>query len=358
MVIGLLGIVVMMQVFSMAEAQKRTTSGSDDAISSGAISLNGIQRDIQQSGWGISAVQVIGCDSTGWASGATIPLTPITINPAGITGDVNTDTLLVVSGNGNGTVEGDLINSQPAGGDPFLTAVSPNVYDVHTAGSFTPGATAALGDKVVAVPATRPATCTLPRTWITGVNRPNVAVNSGVAGMVGGRLFNLGMLPTARVYAIRNNNLMVCDFTTRDCAADTSAMTQAQIDAIWVSIANNVVSLRAQYGRDTNAIPMDGIVDVWDRTTPTTACGWVRTSAIRIALVARSTQPEKTLDWPLLTQHVTPAAPGWAGSANIAITLPNVVSPSWATWQDFRYKVFETVVPLRNVTSLGVVTGC
>lgn len=189
MVIGLLGIVVMMQVFSVAEAQKRTTTGGDDAISSGAISLNGIQRDIQQSGWGISDVRVIGCNVSGLvAGGASIPLVPVTINPAGITGDANTDTLLVIYGNGNGTVEGDLINSQPATGDPVISAVYPNVYAVNAAASFTvaqAGPPVVLADRVVAMPQTRATPCNLTLTTVTGVNRPNVGVAAGVAAMLG-----------------------------------------------------------------------------------------------------------------------------------------------------------------------------
>ena len=56
LVIGMLGIIVMMQVFAMFEAQKRTTTGGDDAISSGSIALYSLQRDIQHAGWGISAI--------------------------------------------------------------------------------------------------------------------------------------------------------------------------------------------------------------------------------------------------------------------------------------------------------------
>jgi type IV pilus assembly protein PilW len=72
MVIALLGILVMTQVFSLFEGQRRTTSGGDDAITAGGIALYGIQRDIQQSGWGIGSAQLIGCTVTGqWGSGTT-----------------------------------------------------------------------------------------------------------------------------------------------------------------------------------------------------------------------------------------------------------------------------------------------
>ena len=154
MVIGMLGIIVMMQMFSFFEAQKRTTTGGDDAISSGSIALYGLQRNIQQSGWGFTAAQVIGCVVTGkWGFDAanpsvpngptlTIPFAPVTIfragaaNPLGFPNpDSNTDMLLVVTGNGNGTVEGDNIDS-----------AGTTAYAVHTPTAFM------VGDKVVAVP--------------------------------------------------------------------------------------------------------------------------------------------------------------------------------------------------------------
>ena len=365
MVIGLLGIIVMVQTFSFFEGQKRTTTGGDDAISSGAIALYGVQRDIQQSGWGLNALQLIGCTVRlpSQTAGSTIILVPVTINPAGITGDTDTDTVMVVSGNGNGTVEGDNIDAQPA-----VTN-----YAVHTPTSF------AVGDQVVAVPQARPSPCNLTLTNVTAVASPNVTVTTGVAGMTAGRLYNLGSLPKVRVYAIHNGNLTVCDYWATDCAADTSAMTTAQLDALWVPIANNVVSMRAEYGRDTAVAGMDAIADRWDQTvataaTPvsttaaknTDACGLLRVSAVRLALVARSSQPEKVLAG---GAHVTTAAPLWAGSdaaaavidateaAAVAINLPDP-NANWPKWQDFRYKVFQTVVPLRNITSMGVVEGC
>ena len=93
MVIGLLGIIVMMQVFSAVEKQKRTTTGGDDAINSGSIALYGVERDIRQSGWGINNPQLIGCSVSGLAVGVSIPLAPVTINSALITGqDADTDT--------------------------------------------------------------------------------------------------------------------------------------------------------------------------------------------------------------------------------------------------------------------------
>lgn len=363
MVIGMIAIVVIMQMFSMFEAQRRTTSSGDDAISGGTVSLYELQRDLQQAGWGISAVPIIGCSVTGLVSGgAAIPLVPVSINPAAISGaDANTDTLVIVTGNGNGSVEGDLIDSVPSG----------NQYAVHTPSAF------AANDRVVPVPRTRPSPCSLALTSVSSVAAPNVTVAAGAAGIAtNDLLFNLGRQPQVRAYAIRSGNLTVCDYVANNCG---NAANNGDVN-VWVPIASNVVSLRAQYGRDTATGGMDAIVDVWDRSiatsaTPvstnatknTDACGLVRASAVRVVLVARSTQPEKTTS---SGAHVTPNAPLWLGSdpaeptspvaaerTAVSIVLPSP-DPTWPTWQDFRYKVFQTVIPMRNISTQGVPEEC
>jgi type IV pilus assembly protein PilW len=372
LVIGMLGIVVMMQMFSMFEGQKRTTTGGDDAINSGSLSLYGLQRDLQQAGWGTSAINIIGCNVSGLvAGGASIPFAPVTINPAGIpAGDTNTDTLLVVAGNGNGTVEGDVILSGAG-----------TSYSVHTPTAFL------LNDFVVAARQTRTAgACTLNATTIASVTSSTVTVSAAAASFTvaaSDRLFLLGANPVVRVYAIRNGSLTLCDWRVNDCGAAGNLGNAA----IWTPLASNLVSLRAQYGRDTATAGMDGVLDVWSRTIPTTAapistnaaknmeaCALARTLAVRVVLVARSSQPEKRLDGDLTgTAYVTPGAPLWAGNdsvavaidsaeaGNVAINLSQSIFPvptSWPMWQDFRYKVFQTIVPLRNITNQGVLEEC
>ncbi|MDP1733482.1 MAG: PilW family protein [Sulfuritalea sp.] len=405
MVIGLLGILVMTQVFSLFEGQRRTTSGGSDAITGGAIALNGVQRDIQQSGWGISALQVIGCTVTGqWGTnvaltptGPTIalPLVPVTINSALIpAGDPNTDTLLLVSGNSNGTVEGDIIKSVVVGPPAGFVVTSPTVFNA--------------GDRLVAITQSpQPVPCNQTLGVVGGASTSTTVITTdttAVASTVQGpRLFNLGTRPKVQAYAVRNGKLTVCDYTTNDCGAACTAadgpagtVVGGSCNASWLQIASDIVSLRAQYGRDTTdgnpldpTISMDGVADVWDRTvatslTPVSAiaaantntCGLVRVSAIRLALVARSTQPEKAPGGVSVTAAAPlPALPwalDWAGSnpAAVAVNAANAAAvrinltqtrpdtTTWPTWADFRYKVFETTVPIRNITSLGVVDGC
>jgi type IV pilus assembly protein PilW len=339
LVIGMIGVVIMMQIFSVSEGYKRTTTGGDDAQNNGAISLYGLQRDLRQAGQGTnsfngvvppgSASSLIGCNVT-LRPGVTINANaPVTINHASIpAGDAGTDTLLVFHGNSDDSPEGDRIAAQPA----------TNIYRMTGFAAAASAPAIRVGDRVVAHPGTRPSPCNLSMEAVASVAGNDVTVGTGAAGMSNGALFNLGSAPRIVVYAVRGGALTMCDYMVNNCGGAFTA-------AHWVPIASNVVSLRAQYGHDTTAAPMDLTVDAFNQTTPTTECGWVRMRAIRVALVARSAQLEKDV--------VTPAAPSWAASAAAPIDLS-----ADADWQRYRYKLFETVVPLRNVAWLGVQSGC
>lgn len=379
MVIGLLGIIVIMQVFALFEGQKRTTRGGSEAQNTGAIALSGLSDDIRQSGYGFNLLNLIGCDvflpdALFHTGGITIKaLAPVTINSASVpAGDANTDTLLMVYGSSETMPEGNNIGVQ---------VISSTKFNVQAPSGFQ------TGDYVIATPKNR--TCPTSTPTVTILNQvqavdvPGMAltITPGVtspSSVASGVFFNLGPTVTIHAYAVRNGNLTMCDYTANDCslAANTGNT------AIWVPIAGNIVSLRAQYGQDiTNNAPsivsantglMDGIVDIYSQTSPgntgatANACGWLRTLSIRLALVARNSQLEKTA--------VTAAAPAWEGSKP-PITTPACINNSaycpidltatsvaaGFTWQNYRYKVYQTTLPIRNITSsvsLGVLSGC
>ncbi len=331
MLIGMIAVIVMMQVFSVSEGYKRTTTGGDDAQTTGAVGLYMLRREMQQSGHVAGTFPVIGCNVQLRAGVTLNAWAPVTINHASIpAGDANTDTLLVVSGSGNGPMDGDRVEAQ----------LVQTTYTVAAAVAASGVGSIAVGDRVVVQADPRPAPCNLVMEPVTAVAAANVSVNTGVPGMAGGILYNLGPAPSIQVYAVRNANLTVCDYIANDC----SAAANVNNAAIWTPIASNIVSLRAAYGSDTSA-PMDGFVDSYSPVTPATACLWARVSAISVALTSRSAQFEK--------ENVTPAAPAWQGSASSPIDLSG-----FADWQRYRYKVFQTVVPLRNMAWQGAQPSC
>ncbi len=313
MVIGLIGIIIMMQVFSAAEGQKRSTTGAGDAQNNGAMALYTLQRDIRQAGYGFNALKVLGCPLALPApSERTLTyLAPAVINPGPSdvpAGDANTDTLLIAYGSSEGSPEGDVI-----------TLVAGSQLGVMTPTNFR------TSHRVIAGPPEETVGCSLALKTVTSVAPPNVEVaNSGA--VEGGFLFNLGDTPRIRAYAVRSGNLTVCDYVTSDCSDAAS----------YTPIASNIVSLRAEYGHASTA---SSGVNSWNQTTPVTACGWARTTALRIAVVARNSQPDK--------DTLTSEAPPWEGQDSSPVDLS---APDNAEgWKHYRYKVFETVIPLRNL---------
>ena len=124
LVIGLVSVLATTQLFLISEGQKRTITGGGNARVNGAFALYRLQRDIRQGGYGVSAFNLLGCKVTLRTGVDLSEMAPVSINPklsdhttpAIPEGDANTDTLLVVYGDGNGASEGNGI----------VSATSPN----------------------------------------------------------------------------------------------------------------------------------------------------------------------------------------------------------------------------------------
>jgi type IV pilus assembly protein PilW len=365
MVLALIGILVVMQVYLFSEGRKRTTTSGGDAQSNGAIALYTLQKDTAQAGYGMANLDILNCTVRAYNQNRSptdftfTSTAPVTINPTGIpAGDANTDVVRVAYGTSEGLAEGVSFRQQ--------SGASAN-YQVDNRAGFT------VGNMVIAAQSGLDCTLTqitnLPASGSCGQGGggqtdvvvhdpgnlkdpgqnceqvPSLWNKPGGLGVTytSGKLYDMGRLPITHIYAVRNGNLTLCDLTSSDC---TSAA-QTGNTAVWVPIVNNIVSLKAQYGRDTSA-PMDMVVDTYDQTTPVTACGYARVPAVRLAVVARSPQYEK--------DAVTPAAPTWlGGTIDLSKKPDGTANPDW---QRYRYKLFETVIPLRNIVWMGVQPSC
>lgn len=338
--IGLVATIIMMQMFLFSDNSRRITSGGDDAQINGGIALSGLERDIRMAGYGLNSFNLLGCTlslTPRNESGAVAnPLTiaPVVINPSNSwvpAGDTNTDTLLVMYGNGNSPSEGDAVVS-----------VSGASYLMATATSFTQG------DQVLPLPMPRSATCALTVDSVAAApTAPTITVTTGASVRSGDILYNLGATPVIRAYAIRSGNLTVCDYTAYDCGK--AAYVTSLNNSVWVPVASNIVSLRAEYGRDVSAPTMTGLVSSYTQVTPgssasvsayTLACDWGRMLSVRMALVARSAQYDKG--------SVTSTSPTWIDAGNLPIDLSGN-----ASWQHYRYKTLQTAIPLRDMLWQG-----
>ena len=323
LVIGMIAVIVVMQVARLAEGQKRTTTGAGNAQSNAALAMYTIQRDIKQAGYGMTSRGVFGCPLTLRKDITLTALAPVTINSADVVaGDANTDTLLVVYGGSAGTPEGDTIVSTGAVG----------TKDVDQRIGITSPANFRVGEYVFAAPKAPTNGCALTMNAITDVAATSITV-PGIGATEGMSLFGFGPRPRIVAYAIRSGNLTMCDYMQANCSADECTAGNTTCNASWAIIAQGIVSLRAQYGRDA-AAPLNGSVDTWDQTTPTNtannqetyAGAWAAISAVRLALVTRNSQPDLKL-------------------------VPD--GDTSEDWKHFRYQVYEAIVPLRNLPWMG-----
>jgi type IV pilus assembly protein PilW len=119
-------------------------------------------------------------------------------------------------------------------------------------------------------------------------------------------------------------------------------------------IVSEIVDMQAQYGvSDTaNSNRITAWVDAsapWDAPTVTNRN---RIKAVRIAVVARNGILEKTdVDGSVACSSLTAANPtglcAWAGAAGSP--APEIDLSGDANWKRYRYRVYETIVPLRNM---------
>jgi len=374
LVIGMLAIVIMLQMLSNADANKRNTAGGNDAQMNTAIALYNLEREIRMAGYGLSDTNLLGCTLTYTPSGETTAITlsaiaPVIINPPTAqvpAGDTNTDTLLVMYGSSPSSSEGAALTSTS----------SSTSYVVTNPSSFKPEdlANGQPGDRVIAEALTRPTppNCALKLAKVTGVSGATLTVTNGTGSLaVGSVVYNLGPAPVIRAYAIRKGVLTMCDYMTRNCGNSSLATTPDP--TVWVPVASNIVALRAQYGRDTSTgAMMNGTITQWDQSNPlletetgaSTAsppihCARARIMAVRMALVGRSTTYDKKLE-----AEGGLGNPTWSGSTAVttgsptnptavSIDLSSSLDSSANGWKGYRYKTMETTIPLRNMIWRG-----
>ncbi len=357
MALALITTVIIAQVVVNAEGQRRTTSSGSDAQVNGSIGLYSISRDMQGAGYGIiSHSAALGCPITAkFGSAATLALTlaPITVT---------------VDANGVPTVR-TLSSGRSSFSVPMVVKANHAAADT----SFTVTSTTGVsnGDVMMAIPATWSGTngCTVFQVAASGTNVltstvvPNAVVSAGWNPSAS--LMPSTGYPADTSYLVNMGNIVAREYTVRN---ENLVMRELQADGTWPAdfqvLASGVVAMRVMYGKDTTAVK-DGVVDQFDTTTPTTADDWSRVLAVRIALVARSEVREKPEKINGVEVNITTADPEWdvgtsptvAGTAacsadsarqclKLTIPKPNATDTEW---QHYRYKVYDTIVPLRNV---------
>lgn len=374
--IGLIGTVVIFQVFAVSEGQKRTTTGGSDSQQNGVFSLFQIERDVRMAGYGLNHMALLGCQINGWyepgGQSISFKLVPVEIinGAAGAPDQIrlafgDSDLFMAPSkllqtmpssaavykvDNRFGFREGDLVvaaeSGQPctlaqASGIPGTPGQTDNV--IHNSGNYT-------NDQGANVPTQYNRPGGLPAPNDVAYNAWNPATNTG------GRLYNLGAAPTVVTYLIQNGQLVARNELTPGAANASFAL------------ADGIVQLQAQYGYDGNGdgnvapnapsavdVSLGNNADQWADNMPVAATGthWSRVIAVRLVVTARSITPERRDPGTGLC-NATTNDPRWISPAPAAAP-PGIVldvrtqfaDPT--EWQCYRYRTFEVVVPIRNM---------
>lgn len=352
LVIGMIAMLVMLEMFRAFEGQKRTTTGGADAQSNGAIALYMIERDVRMAGWGLNAstysscnVSYSYCDGSASCGGGTGPLDTVFASALITDGGAAPDTV-TIQFFANPNVDTFRI--------PTNTTLSGTMPQPSSELNVTSVSGCAVGGLVLVQ---QGGNCTLMKiTQIQGAalklqhnpgangeyNPPaNYQNDNGwPAYTAGARLSCFGAAPDGpifqRTYSVdtANRRLQRSDNTVTPVIASEN-------------ISPEIFDLQAQYGVAMGAVGSQVITDWVDASgatwaTPTVA-NWKRVKALRIALVARSSQYEKPDSSGVCTTTTDAMAAQWSSWA----TFDTTNYP--ADWHCYRYKVFETTVPLRNI---------
>lgn len=389
--VGAIAILVLTQLAITFEGQKRSAVGSAESMDEGSIALYTLGREVEGAGYGIVDQDLIGCnvrvhsEVPGAPMGAQdfyISLFPVRIakNAGGVP-----DSIIVTSGN-SGTVtqaatlyeayNGDLANfrlSERYGfelGDAIIlakpltlrnslpaterncsmhqvTGLPTGVGETNDLRHYLEYYTNALGQPNQS------------SKWNTaaGLGAPNYAYAANST-----KVFNLGSGPSSVTYTA--------------CTIGSPAPCTAQNVGQLIAIDNlsgtikvlmeNVIAFKAQYGLDTRAGTQpdlkvtaysDTILDANGNGLMMAFDGnglvvsndpddYMRVGAVRLALVTRSKYPDKPDPQTGVCSSTLPNW-GWDGIPNAAAISADL--PAGADWKCYKYKVFQTVVPLRNM---------
>ncbi|HZV61157.1 MAG TPA: PilW family protein [Methylophilaceae bacterium] len=318
--IGLLTTLVIMQVLSTFERQKRTTTGTADAQTNGSIALYMVQRDLRMAGFGLPMFDTenspMQC-TTFVPAGATV--SPVSIS------DGTSDTITIRYGTpAKGGIPVAIFGVVPATPPAVTVGVDNNmgcqVGDI---------ALAVTGATCIFTEVTGPTDIAIPPVP-TGDTTHIVLRDVGNHIAVGQSLSCLGRWGTY-TYGVNSN----------------------QLELNGAPRVTDIVNIQAQYGVSANAASNE--VNAWvDATgvtwTNPTVVDRNRIKAVRVAVVARSGQLENSNITSACSSLNSPKPTGlcaWEGTATSP--APAIDLRADPNWQRYRYRVFETIIPLRNM---------
>ncbi len=337
LVIGLIATLVIMQVFTAFESRKRATTGTADAQTNGAIALYSISREVQNAGYGLAmfagSQSPVNCPVSLTVDHDGLPATAgISISPISITNGTS-DTVTVRYGDAEAAGIPMTINQVSGASIGVPNNIGCRVGDVVIAAKGGTVSEYSASSSTV-VPAL-PATCSAGRV-ATVPDLIHVNLTAAPSADVTANDTRLSCIGQWNQYAFSvNNNELV-----------------RSVSGVQTPVVTDVVNIQAQYG--VSATLVSNVITSWVDPTGTWANPNLddrkRIKAVRVAVVARNGTIDKetvTTDCSDLASDAQTGLCAWAGTA--ASPAPAIDLTGIADWDKYRYRVYETIIPLRNM---------
>jgi type IV pilus assembly protein PilW len=356
MVISVGTLLILMVSVSGFEGGKRNATGNVDADQNANIGMHLLAGDIRQGGAGLATTAGLACTSYLDGNGTINSMLPVQI----VAGSINFDQIIVnYSTSAAGGVPVGLVLAAPTPPANVLQVQTPSSSNIN-AGDLALLSTPGSSNPCTLVQVST-VTQNLSSTQIQIAAYPSgqtLAFPAGVTYDISPQSYVVDMGTFAKnMYQVICNSLVVSNPITGtgapSCTINPPRFTSGTV------LADNIVALRAQYGIApsgsqtvncwVNATNGGNACDAgdWSAPTPTNVA---RIKAVRLAIVARSYQPDP--------HHVEPNCTNASGGVNhgpclwrdsAANPAPVIDLSATSGWQNYRYRVVSTIVPLKNV---------
>lgn len=365
-VIGMLAIMFATRMITGGEKNKQAALGGSDAMQNGMLAMFAISNDANQAGFGLNDPILAGCNLVFSDEGdytmakdarGGVPSQPLAAAIIDNNG-ADPDVISLYSGSsltGTGTVR---VLGDYTGGSAINIDRDPYGFAIDDVIVVAPEKVGSANCALAQVSSKSAAAAKTPflRFDKTNDQRFNAGELGAQYGLNAARIFNLG--PAGKL-----------SFHTWSVSSDgflrLRATDMAGSGASPAVIADNIVSIKAQYGFDTRQgvafKPENGMqvlrwtanmIDADGDGVVGSAGDYQHIAALRLAVVARGKFPERADASGAC--NATPALPVVFGAAEPAGVTPEPVEVNVAVsgdpidWKCYRYRAFETIVPIRN----------
>jgi len=337
MALGLLASLAIFTAVSSFETQRRVTAAGADMQQNGLLALYFLEQDLRMAGFGLIDA------STNPGRLPCVKLNGVGIAPVSIAdGGVGSDTITThrLDSDTGGIVTGGGVTklTSAIGGINAITVDTNKAIHLNDYLLLPDAAQNCTQLKVTSLPAVLPVRLGTPAVAAA----PAIPAIPGVSPAVPAVTAVPAVMAVPATASIINLGQTAASIPAEQYRISANANLEHSTDGgtTWSTVAANIVNLQVQYGI---AAAGSQSVTCWTNATGNACAGtnWAnppaadiaRIKAIRVAIVARSSQRAAA--------GTTTVAPDWFGGT--------IDLSADANWQSYRYKVYQTIIPIRNV---------